>query len=45
MTVNELIARLNELAQQGCGEMEIISNHEYIEEANYSEELEVVLID
>ena len=44
MTVNELIARLQELANAGYGECEIATDHNYVEEANYNERLDRVEI-
>ena len=37
MTLNELIARLQELANEGHGEATVIANHEAVEEANFIE--------
>lgn len=42
MTVNELIVALQELAEQGHGEAQVYANHEAVEEAVYSERLEIV---
>jgi hypothetical protein len=42
MTVNELIARLQELVAEGCGECKVVSDHNYVEEATYNKRLDVV---
>ena len=42
MTVNELIARLQELAAEGHGECEIAADHNYVEDAIYNERLDRV---
>lgn len=35
MTVNELIARLQEIAAEGHGECEVVADHNYVEDATY----------
>lgn len=42
MTVNELIARLQELAAEGYGNCEIVADHNCVEEAIYNERLDRV---
>lgn len=42
MTVNELIARLQELVAEGRGECKVASDHNYVEEATYNKRLDVV---
>ena len=42
MTVNELIARLQELAAEGHGDCEVVTNHNYVEDAIYNERLDLV---
>ena len=42
MTVNELIARLQELVAEGRGECKVASDHNYVEEATYNKRHDVV---
>ena len=42
MTVNELIARLQELAAEGHGECEVVADHNYVEDAIYNARLDRV---
>lgn len=42
MTVNELIVALQELAEQGHGDCEIVGDHNNVEEAYYNERLGIV---
>lgn len=42
MTVNELIARLQELVAEGHGECEIVVDHSHLEEVTYNESFDRV---
>jgi ribonuclease HI len=44
MTVNELIAALQELVEQGHGDVEVFSDHNAVEEAYYVERLDAVYV-
>lgn len=44
MTVNELIIALQELAEQGHGDVEVFYPHGHVEEAYYVERLDEVYL-
>jgi hypothetical protein len=44
MTVNELIAALQELVEQGHGDVKVFSDHNVVEEAYYVERLDEVYV-